>query len=394
MTTFKRSGYMSQTIFSQILSFLPGRSFRRIVKKYGGDYRVRRLTCWSQLLCMFFAQLSYRESLRDIEACLRGRKEELYRMGIRHVVSRSTLADANESRPCSIYAELCRLLMKEAQRLYAKDPFIRELKEAVFILDSTHIGLCMHLCPWAHEAKTGGTVKVHTLLQAAGSIPSFIAISGSKYRDNFILDRIPFEAGAFYIMDKAYFDFKRLHRIHSYGAFFITRIKKGVKVKRVMKLPFDEASGVIRNELIRFVGGTGLKKYRDIARLVVFKNSETQKKLVFVTNNLTLPAQLIAELYRRRWDIEVFFRWIKQNLRIKKFYGSSRNAIETQIWCAISSYLLVTIIKKRLSIDEPLYLILQAFSVSLFEKKPIKTLFSDFDITQKPDCHSNQLNLL
>lgn len=384
---------MHQTIFNQLISLLPDRAFRKIVSHHEGDLRVRRLSCWSQLLCMVFAQLSGRGSLRDIVSCLDSKAPELYHMGIRSKVARSTLADANERRPSVIFKKLAYTLIGQTTKLYANDVFIAELKEAAYLLDSTHIELCKELCPWAHRHRTEGTVKVHTLLQGRGSIPAFIAISDSKYRDNMMLDNIPIEPGAFYIMDKAYFDLYRLCRLNQDKGYFVVRLKRKVRVATVKKLPCNSAKGVIKDSVIRFTGSVGARKYPDSARRVVFKDPESEKKLTFITNNFTCEAHLIAELYRRRWDIEIFFRWLKQNLKIRKFYGNSLNAVETQIWCALIAYLLVAILKKRYRLEQPLSRILQILSISLFEKIPVNSLFLQNNKHVFTNSTTNQLDL-
>lgn len=382
---------MNQTVFSQIISLIPDRAFRRIVSKHDSDHRVRKLSSWSQLLCMVFAQLSDRASLRDIVSCFDAKSKDLYRMGIKSKVARSTLADANEKRPSIIFKELAHILMKQATKLYIKDPFMSELENAAYILDSTHIALCRHLCPWAHVYETSGTVKVHTLLQAHGSIPTFVAISDSKYRDNMMLDNIQIEPGAFYVMDKAYFDLSRLFQINQDKGYFVVRLKKKVRVATVKKLPCNLSSGVIKDSIVKFTGRTGSKKYLDVVRRIVYVNIE--KRLTFITNNFSCDAHIIAELYRRRWDIEIFFRWLKQNLRIKKFYGTSRNAIETQIWCALIAYLLIAILKKRYKLKQSIQRILQILSISLFEKTSINSVFQIQNGSIFNTQPTNQLNL-
>jgi len=384
---------MQPTIFNQIISLIPDRTFRKIVSRHKSDHRIRTLSSWSQLLSMVFAQLSGRTSLRDVVACLESKSQDLYRLGIASKVARSTLADANERRPSIIFKELAHILINQARKLYANDPFIDELKETVYILDSTHIKLCIELCPWAHMHRTEGTIKVHTLLQAHGSIPAFVYISDSKFKDNKMLDNIQIEPGAFYIMDKAYFDFFRLSRLNQDKGYFVVRLKKRVQVTLVKKLPCDSSKGVIQDSVVKFTGSVGRYKYLDTARKVVFKNEESGKRLTFITNNFSCDAANIAELYRRRWDIEIFFRWLKQNLKIKKFYGTSRNAVETQIWCALVAYLLVAILKKRYLLEPPLSKILQILSISLFEKIPVNSLFDHQKLTNSTESHSKQLNL-
>lgn len=384
---------MHKTILSQILDFLPQRQFRRFVERFGGNKYIKSFRCWDQLLCMIFAQLCFRESLRDIEACLKGKASELYSIGIKGSCSRNTLARANEKRPSIIYESLCQLLMKHAAKLYKNDKLWNHLSEAVYILDSSHISFCLSLCPWAYQPKTGSTLKLHALLNAAGDIPAFIRISGSKYRDNMMIDEIPIEAGAFYLMDRAYFDFVRLFHIHSEKAFFVIRRKKKVKFKLIQKLPVDPSTGVVYDRIVIPSGSEGSKKFPEPMRCIKYYDTKKNKVLFFLTNNFKLPAKTICDLYRKRWKIEIFFRWIKQNLRIKKFYGYSRNAVESQIWIALSTYLLIAIIKKRLKIEMPMQKVLQILSVSLFEKKPINTLFMNTKVLNYTNCPSNQLNL-
>lgn len=384
---------MVLTVLFQILNFLPKRQFRRIVERLEGNKHAKSFRCWEQLVCMLFAQLGFRESLRDIEACLDSKKSELSYIGVSSAIRRSTLADANERRPSQIYKELFQLLMKQAKKLYSKDRLWTHLSEAAYILDSSHISFCTSLFPWAHQPKTGATLKLHTLLNAGGDVPSFVRITGSKYRDNKMLDEIIIEAGAIYVMDRAYFDFPRLYKIHTDKGFFVTRLKKRVKLKAICNLPVDGSSGVIYDRIVQPSGSDGRKKYPERARCVKFFDSEKKKTLFFFTNNFNLSAITICNLYKERWRIEIFFRWIKQNLRIKKFFGYSRNAVETQIWIALSTYLLIAIIKKRLDIKLPMQKILQVLSVSLFEKKQIKTLFPDLKSLENHDSSSNQLNL-
>ncbi len=360
-----------KSIFSQLMDFLPSQEFRRCVERYKGDYKLQSFSCWDQFLCMAFAQLTYRESLRDIEACLRAHQMKLYHLGIRGRVSRNTLAHANSVRDWRIYADFAQLLITWARELYLNDHFGVALEQTVYALDSTTIDLCLSLFPWAKFRKHKGAVKLHTLLDLRGSIPTVVIITHGKVHDIKILDQILFEAGAFYVMDRGYLDFARLHKLHLASAFFVTRAKKNFDFKRLYSLPVDKQSGVLCDQIVTLRGFYSHKDYPDKLRRIVYRDPETNKRLVFLTNNFTLPALVIAQLYRRRWQVELFFKWIKQHLRIKKFYGTSVNAVKTQIWIAISVYLLVAIAKKQLRLDGSLYRILQILSVTLFEKTPI-----------------------
>jgi len=389
----ERNMETSKTVFSQLLDFVPKRQFRRCVERYNGDHRVRTFSCWDQFLCMAFAKLTYRESLRDIEICLRNRTEQLYRIGLRGNVSRSTLADANESRDSRIYADLCQLLIQQARTLYADEKFIKELDEVVYILDSTYISLCLSLFPWAKFSPYKAAVKVHTLLDLRGAIPAFIAISRAKYRDNEMLDNILIEPGAFYVMDKAYIDFARLYNIDQARAYFVTRSKKNLRFRRQYSRPVDKESGVRADQTIKLVGRVASGKYPNQLRRIRYFNEQNKIRLTFLTNNFNLSAETIADLYKARWQIEVFFKWIKQNLRITSFYGTSFNAVRTQIWIAISTYLLVAIVKKQLNIKTPLYQILQFLSLSLFDETPILRAFTPSHQSNFDPPANNQLNL-
>ena len=365
-----------KSIFSQLMDFLPSQEFRRCVERYRGDYKLQSFSCWDQFLCLAFAQLTYRESLRDIEACLRAQQTKLYHMGIRGRVSRNTLAHANSVRDWRIYADFAQLLITWARELYLNDNFGVALAETVYALDSTTIDLCLSLFPWAKFRKQKGAVKLHTLLDLRGSIPTVVIITHGKVHDVKILDQIVFEAGAFYVMDRGYLDFARLHKLHLASAFFVTRAKKNFNFKRLYSQPVDKQSGVLCDQIVTLRGFYSHKDYPDKLRRIVYRDPETNKRLVFLTNNFTLPALVIAQLYRSRWQVELFFKWIKQHLRIKKFYGTSLNALKTQIWTAISVYVLVAIVKKQLSLDGSLYRILQILSVTLFEKTPISQALS------------------
>jgi len=372
------------TIFSQILDFLPKHKFRRCVNRYGGNYRTRSFSCYDQFLCMAFAQLTYRESLRDIESCLRAMHEKLYHMGIRGKVSRSTMAYANENRDWRIYCDFAQILINEARRLYANEKFGAELDQTVYALDSTTIDLCMSVFPWARFRRSKSAIKLHTLLDLRGNIPSFIAITDGKVHDVNILDVLIPEAGSIYVMDKAYLDFERLYLLNQFAAFFVIRAKANTQLKRLYSRPVDKASGVQCDQIVVLTGFYSKKHYPEKLRRVRFFDMEKNKRLVFLTNQFDLPPETIAALYRCRWQVEIFFKWIKHNLRIKTFFGTSENAVKTQIWIAISTYVLVAIIKKRLKIELSLYTILQIFSVSVFEKIPILQALTD-------DAYRNQI---
>jgi len=372
--------YVGQTIFSQVLEHLPLRRFHTCVKRYRGNHKVHRFTCLDQFRVMVFAQLTYRESLRDIEACLRAMQTKLYHMGIQGKVSRNTLAHANEVRDWRIYADFAHILIDRARRLYADEDFGKELLDAtIYALDATTIDLCLSLFPWAHFRRTKAAVKLHTLMDLRGSIPSFIHISDGKLHDVNVLDLLLPESGAYYVMDRAYLDFERLFRLHQALAFFVTRARKRFCFHRRYSHPTDKANGVQCDQTIMLSSFYPAKKYPEPLRRIRFFDPETGERLVFLTNNFELPAPMIAALYKARWRIELFFKWIKQHLRIKVFYGTSANAVKTQIWIAISTYLLVAILKKELRLEQSLYTILQILSVSLFEKIPIPQALSGQD---------------
>lgn len=385
-----------KTVFSQIMDYMPMYEFRKCVNKYNGNYHTSSFTCMDQFLCMAFAQLTYRESLRDIEACLRSRQERLYHLGIRGRMSRSTLADANEKRDWRIYADFAQVLIRQAQELYINEPFRLELDQTVYALDATMIDLCLSLFPWAHFCKTKGAVKLHTLLDLRGSIPTIIFITHGKVADVKILDDLPMQAGALYIMDRGYQDYGRLFKFHLASAFFVIRVRKDFKFKRIYSQPIDKSTGLQCDQIVRLGGYYAKKDYPEKLRRIRFYDKEQQKRFVFLTNNFTLSALTIAQLYKCRWQIEIFFKWIKQHLRIKAFYGTSENAVKIQIWIAISVYVLVAIIRKQLQLDYNLYTILQILSVTPFEKVPLDQLFANFDYeiyskVKEPFC--NQLNL-
>jgi hypothetical protein len=382
-----------KTIFSQVMDLLPKKIFRRCVDRYQGNYKVRYFSCFDQFLCMAFAQLTYRESLRDIECCLRAFQKKLYHMGIRGKVSKSTLADANENRDWRIYSDFAQVLIHHAKQLYINDDFGLQLQETVYALDATIVDLCLSVFPWARFRKSKGAIKLHTLLDLRGSIPSFIAITHGKVHEVNILDELIPEAGAIYILDRGYLDFERLYTLHQNSASFIVREKSNACLRRIYSLPVDKSSGIQCDQVIAPTGFYSRKHYPEKLRRVKYFDKEQNKKLTFLTNQFTLSAITIANLYRCRWQVELFFKWIKQHLRIKAFYGTSENAVKTQIWIAISVYVLVAIMKKRLKIDLSLYTILQILSVTLFETIPISRAFSPDSYINKVNTNYNQLNL-
>ena len=385
--------YQGQTVFSQVMNFLPQKKFRKCVDRYNGNYRVRSFTCYDQLLCMAFAQLTYRESLRDIECCLRAMQEKLYHMGIRGKVSRSTLANANETRDWRIYSDFAQILINEARRLYIDDDFGLELSETVYALDSSTIDLCLSVFPWARFRKTKGAVKMHTLLDLRGDIPTFIWITDGKVHDVNVLDHLIPEPGAIYIMDRAYLDFKRLYQLHQSSAVFVTRSKTNTGLRRIYSHKSDKAIGVKSDQTVALTGFYTKKDYPEKLRRVKYYDAEKGRSFIFLTNQFTLPAITIAELYRYRWRVEIFFKWIKQHLRIKKFYGTSENAVKTQIWIAVSTYLLVAIMKKRMKIKLTLYTILQILSITLFEKVPIFQVLTEQNYRNQKVAGPIQLKL-
>lgn len=382
-----------QTILSQIMDYIPRHSFYSCVNKYHGDYRVRTFTCWEQFIVMAFAQLTYRESLRDIETCLRAMQNKLYHLGIKSNISRSTLADANEKRDWKIYADFANILIKEAKELYKDEKFLNELDETIYALDSTTIDLCLSLFPWAKFRSTKGAIKVHTLLNLQNNIPAFINITDGSVHDVNILDELITEIGAFYIIDRGYTDFERLYTLNINNAYFVIRAKSNLQFQRVYSHQVDKSQGLICDQLIFLKGFYPLKNYPTKLRRIKYFDSLNEKRLTFITNNFSLPAITIANLYRQRWQIELFFKWIKHNLRIKSFYGNSFNAVKTQIWIAISVYILLAIIKKKLKIEHSLYTFLQVISISIFEKMPINSMFSENNHINISDCSDNQLFL-
>src|SRR5712672_905647 len=375
------------------MEFLPWKTFGRIVARYGGDDRVRTLNCGEQYRVMAFAQLTYRESLRDIETCLSVQASKLYHMGLREPIRRSTLADANESRDWRIYADLAQRLIAQARKLYATEDLGLDLTNTVYALDSTTIDLCLSVFPRAHFRTTKAAVKMHTLLDLRGNIPSFIHVSDGKLADVHALDLLLPEAGAIYVMDRGYVDFARLHALHQAGAFFVTRSKSNMNAHRVYSAPTDRTTGIICDQSIALDGHYTSKNYPEQLRRVRFRDAVSGKTLVFLSNHFALPALTIAALYKRRWQVELFFKWIKQNLRIRHFYGTSENAVKTQIWTAVCVYALAAIVKKELALDIALYTFLQILSVHSFEKIPILQAFSQGDPNPAPTTLTKQLNL-
>ncbi len=385
--------YTGKIIFSQIMDFLPMHEFRKCVKRYKGNFNIQTFSCLDQFLCMAFAQLTYRESLRDIEACLRSLQNKLYHMGIRGKVSRSTLSDANEKRDWRIYADFAIVLIHIARNLYINDDFGVELDNTVYALDSTTIDLCLSLFPWARFRQRKGAVKMHTLLDLRGNIPSFIEITDGKVHDVNILDDLIPEPGSFYIMDRAYIDFLGLHVLTQCSAFFVIRAKTNFKFRRLYSHTIDKSTGIRCEKTIVLTGINSSKEYPDKLRRIRYFDSDNDMYLTFLTNNFMLPALTIAQLYKCRWQVELFFKWFKQNLRIKSFYGTSGNAVKTQIWIAISVYVLIAIIKKRLNLQLSFYTILQIFIVTAFEQLPIIQVLTDFNIETQKAKSCNQLLL-
>ena len=386
--------YIGKTLFAQLMEFVPWTSFTRIVARHGGDKGARTLTCAEQFRVLAFAQLTWRESLRDIEVCLSANAGKLYHMGLRTTVRRSTLADANEGRDWHLWADIAALLIRRARKLYCNEDFGVELHNTVYALDATTIDLCLSVFDWAPFRSTKAAVKMHTLLDLRGNIPAFIHISDGKLGDVNVLDILPLEAGAFYIMDRGYLDFARLYTLHQAGAFFVTRAKRGMNARRVYSTKTNRATGVICDQRIALNGFYVAKDYPEHLRRIRFQDPDSGKTLVFLTNNTSLPPLTIAALYKHRWQVELFFKWIKQHLRIKRFLGTSENAVKTQIWCAVSTYVLIAIVKKELHLDASLYTCLQILSVSVFEKTEIScALQPDVTRTIAPPI-DNQLTLL
>jgi|HubBroStandDraft_1064217.scaffolds.fasta_scaffold112007_1 transposase len=386
--------YKGKLVFSQVMEHLPVHEFQKCVARYGGDYKSRGFSCRDQFLCMSFAQLTFRESLRDIEACLRSVPEKLYHLGFRGHIARSTLAEANENRDWRIYADFAQALIRIARPMYAADAFGVDLEATVYALDSTTIDLCLSVFPWAHFRQQKAAVKMHTLLDLRGSIPTFIEVSDGKRHDVNLLDEITAEPGAFYVMDRAYLDFKRLHSFHRNGAFFVTRTKSGVALNRRYSHAVPPGSGVTSDQTVVLGTAGSARNYPDTLRRVRFVDPETNRRFIFLTNNFQLSALTVTQLYKSRWRIELFFKWIKQHLRIKAFFGYSENAVKTQIWIAVASYVLIAILKKRLLLDASLHEILQVLSLNLFEKTPILQACGEAGSQEKSNVFFNQLSLL
>ena len=380
-------------VFAQLMQHLPLTTFRRCVARYGGEYRIKRFSCLDQYLCLAFAQLTWRESLRDIEACLRAQSSKLYHLGFRSTIARNTLANANAVRDWRIYAEFAQHLIGIARGIYADDPMALELDETVYALDSTTIDLCLSVFPWAPFRSTKAAVKLHTLLDLRGNIPSFIFISDGKMHDVNILDQLVPEAGAFYVMDRGYVDFERLARLDDAGSFFVTRAKSNLKARRRYSRSVDRSTGLVCDQTVVLTGFYSRQGFNRPLRRIKFNDPQTGKRLVVLTNNFALDALTIAKLYKCRWQVELFFKWIKQHLRIKAFFGTSENAVKSQIWVAVSVYVLVAIVKKRLTLAASLYEMLQILSLTLFEKTPINSLFDADDRQKSPHDDANQLNL-
>lgn len=385
--------FAGQLVFAQLMEVLPRHDFNACVRRYRGDFRARGFTCRDQFMCMAFAQLTFRESLRDIETCLRSVQPKLYHAGFRGRISRSTLGDANRSRDWRIYFDFAQVLIARARRLYAHERFGVELDQAAYALDATTIDLCLTLFPWAPFRRHKAAVKLHTLLDLRGNIPTFIHVSSGKTHEVNILDELLIEPGAFYVMDKGYLDFRRLFRLHRQAAFFVIRAKSNLAYQRRESRPIDKTTGLRSDQTIVLTGPVVSKKYPEPLRRITFYDVDHQRKLVFLTNNFLLPAITIAQLYRCRWQIELFFKWIKQHLRIKSFYGNSDNAVKTQVWVAVSVYVLVAILKKELRSELSLAEILQVLSVNTFEKTPLVLLLSSFSQQHSPGTDPNQLRL-
>jgi hypothetical protein len=384
---------VGQTVFSQLMELVPRYEFRLCVDRYRGDYKVQSFSCWDQYLTMAFAQLTYRESLRDIEACLRAKSTKLYHMGIRGRVSRNTLAHANQVRDWRIYADFAQVLIATARRLYLNEPFGLELGHAIYALDSTTIDLCLSLFPWAQFRRHKSAVKLHTLLDLRGNIPTVVIITGGKVHDALILDQLIWEPGAIYLLDRGYLHFRRLYRMHQSGAFFVTRSRQRLDCQRHSSRTVDKNTGLRCDQMISLSNRVPKRGYPEQFRRIRYVDPDSQNRLVFLTNNTLLPALTITDLYRYRWQVELFFRWIKQHLRIKSFYGTSENAVKTQVWTAISVYVLVAIIKKQLNLDRSLFSILQILSVSLLEKTPLQQVLTASAYEQIDTESTNQLIL-
>ena len=385
--------YTKKTVFTQLIEHLPRHQFRLCVKRYNGNYKVQSFSCLDQYLCLFFAQLTYRESLRDITTCLLGMQNKLYHMGIRGNIARSTLAYANETRDWRIYQDFAHVLIHHARELYSKDAFAVSLQETVYALDSTTIDLCLALFPWAKFRTHKGAINMHTLLDLRGNIPSFIAITDGKVHDVNMLDVLIIEPGSFYIMDRGYIDFERLYHIHRAQGFFVIRAKSNLSFKRQYSRPVDKSTGIRCDQTITLACAKSAKEYPEPMRRIKYFDPQKGKSYVYLSNNFELAPTVIADLYKSRWQIELFFKWIKQHLRIKAFYGTSENAVKTQIWTAISAYVLIALVKKRMNLDITLYTFLQILSVSVFEQVDILQLVTNSAGTIPESCVCNQLNL-
>ncbi len=385
--------YSNKLVFAQVMDHLPLPTFHRCVRRYHGQYKVKSFSCLDQYLCMAFAQLTYRESLRDIEACLRARHAKLYHMGIRGMVSRNTLANANEKRDWRIHADFAQGLIAIARRLYADDGFGVDLANTVYALDATTIDLCLTLFPWAPFQQSKAAVKLHTLLDLRGNIPAFIHITTARWHDSWVLDELVPKPDAFYVMDRGYIDFSRLYEFNLSGAFFVVRARANFKFRRLYSRSVDKQTGLRCDQTVVTTGQHSARDYPVKLRRIKFRDPETGRIFTFLTNNFVLPALTVAQLYKCRWQVELFFKWIKQHLRIKRFFGTSENAVKTQVWIAISVYVLVAILKKRLDLDASLYTILQVLSVTAFEKAPLQQVLSESEISQDDHPPHNQLNL-
>ena len=385
--------HTGKLVFAQVMEFAPWHTFRRLVAKYRGDFNVRSVFCLDQFLCMSFAQLTYRESLRDVVACLSAQPSKLYHLGIRGNVNRSALADANEVRDLRIHCEFAQALIRIARRLYADEPLAVELSNTVYALDSTTIDLCLSVFPWAPFRSTKAAIKLHTLLDLRGAIPTFIHISDGKLHDVNVLDILIPEPGSFYVMDRGYLDFARLHTLDQAGAFFVIRAKSNLDARRVYSAPVDRNTGLICDQTIALNGFYASHDYPQHLRRIRFKDPESGKTLVFLTNHFQLPALTVCALYKSRWQVELFFKWIKQHLRIKRFFGTSENAVKSQVWIAVAVYVLVAIVRKRLDLDLSLHSMLQILSVTPFEKVPLGQLLTDIEVADDSSHNANQLNL-
>lgn len=383
--------HVGKLVFAQLTDLIHPEQFRRCVRRYKGEYKVKTFSCWNQFLCMAFGQLTFRESLRDVETCLASRPDQLYHLGIRGDVSHSTLADANRERNWRIYYDLAQALIRRARSLYHHEPTGLDLKQTAYALDSTTIDLCLNLFPWARFRRRKGAIKLHTLLDLRGSIPTFVSISQGRKADVRILDELVLEPGSFYVMDRGYVDFRRLYCFVLAAAFFVTRTKSGIKLNRLESRPVDTSTGVRSDQIVWLANVSSIKHYPDKLRRIHYVDAETGKSLIFLTNNLELPAMTIALLYKSRWKVELFFKWIKQHLRIKHFYGTSDNAVKTQIWISICVYVLVAIVKKQLDSEKSLYSILQILSVNAFSKEPLQEVLSNSSARIPEDTICNQL---